>query len=101
MPALYAALMSAPPVPSDTTLAAWTDWWIIARCGCGRRSDLPVRLLVRRIGGAVPLTRFAARLRCKACKARPQTVELTDDPRDGAKGFPSSGSTQHVPLSLP
>jgi hypothetical protein len=36
----------SPPVP----LSAWADWWLTIECGCGRRTDYPINLLMREQG---------------------------------------------------
>ena len=67
--------MSAPPLARDHM-----DWWLAITCVCEMSVDYPVRMLAKRYGEEVDLSKVATRLRCKKCDRRPEKVELVDRP---------------------
>lgn len=74
------------PPPLDT-LAAWTGHWLVVTCACGRRVQLPTKMLVRQHGDQTRLPGIVARLRCQRCGARPIEAELRDDVQTSASGY--------------
>lgn len=85
----------APPFPTEppwsTGLADLAGLWLDVRCACGAHSNLPLRYLAATRGWKTPLSDVVGKLRCSACRRRPASVELTDDPTAGAVGVPKSG----------
>jgi hypothetical protein len=88
------ASASAQPVP----LSAWADWWLTVECGCGRRTDYPVNLLMREQGRDASLHAIAGRMRCKECRARPASVHLVDRPDRMGSGYGGGPPATIMPL---
>ena len=84
--------------PINTTLADWLDWWLVVTCPCGRRADLPMKMLARRYGTGAQMHHFAARLRCASCGAAPASAELVDHVQYLAPGFAGAGTPKRIPL---
>lgn len=72
--------------PPDDLLTAWLGWWVVARCRC-KVAYLPVKLLVRELGGSARLSSIVPRLRCSSCGERPHSANLVDDPQARAPGY--------------
>lgn len=68
------------------TLADAPQWWVEARCACGRCTQIPVKILLREWRRETGFTQIARRLRCRACGKRPAAVDLIEDIQAGAKG---------------
>ena len=68
----------------DSLRANWA-WWLKLRCGCGRVTLLPVAVLAERHGLNAKLPELVAQMRCLGCGAKPNAVDLIDEPHtDGA-----------------
>ena len=81
LPSLRRAALAAP-------LAALDGWWLNVRCmSCRGSMSYPLHLLIERHGRRT-LAAAVARLRCKRCRQRPASVQLTDDPAAGSNGGP-------------
>ena len=88
--------MTKPPSPD--TLAALMGWWIEVRCGCGRSTQFPVKLLAREYGPNARPADIVARMRCERCKVPPAQAELIDNPQAGASGYVGGASQQRRPI---
>ena len=89
------AIENAMP-PNTDTLAAIMGWWIEVRCGCGRTTQFPVKLLAREHGPAARPADLVARMRCERCRVPPVQAELIDNPQAGASGYVGSGQPQRL-----
>jgi hypothetical protein len=88
----------APPPSPRVPLSSWADWWLTVQCGCGRRTDYPVNLLMQEQGRDASLHTVAGRLRCKECRARPASVHLVDRPDRTGSGYGGGKPATIVPL---
>jgi hypothetical protein len=85
---------ASPHVP----LSAWAGWWLTVECGCRRRADYPINLLIRERGRDASLHAVAGRLRCKDCRARPASVRLVDRPDRMGSGYGGGNPATIRPL---
>ena len=61
-------------LPNDLP-SAWSDCFLEIRCGCGRSSHTPVKLLVGKLED-MAFKAYLSRLRCQQCKGLPGPVYL-------------------------
>ena len=75
----------------QATLTELDGFWLEFRCGCGRVTTPPVRLVIGRLGRERRLHDIIARATCRRCGARPAFAYLNETPdrgrADGAFGF--------------
>ena len=81
-------------------LSALPAWWLEVQCGCGRLTQIPVRLLIQRHGRRARAPALVARMRCGWCGSRPTSADWIDNPQGGAFGttYPPK---KHVPVVSP
>ncbi len=77
-------------------LSDFDGWWLDTRCGCGRSTQIPIRMLLREWRRETDIGQIARRLRCRGCGARPASTELVDDIQAGAKGYAGGGPVQRI-----
>jgi hypothetical protein len=94
--------MSAPFPTPESTLAQLTGWWLVATCGCGHTSRPPVKMLMQE--GLSPrrtVAEVSARLRCRKCGERPESVMLIDNLQLGASGYVDTSGQKPRTVALP
>lgn len=75
---------------ADLILADFDEWWLDVRCGCGRSTQIPIRLLLREWPRETHVGQIVRRLRCRGCGAKPAAAELVEDIQAGAHGTGSA-----------
>lgn len=75
-----------PVVSTPLILAEHDGWWLEAICGCGRCTQIPIRILLKEWRRETELGQIVRRLRCRDCGKPPISTELVEDIQAGAKG---------------
>jgi hypothetical protein len=86
-----------PFVPDATLDLVDPGWWLELRCGCGRSTYVPHKLLVRAHGRSAWVPHLLSRMRCQQCRRRPILAQWVDRTDGGPPHYPEP---KRVPLAL-
>ena len=87
--------MHPPPFSPDHLLSDWPECHLEIRCGCGRSTHYPTKLLRRRSGNH-PFRAILPKLRCEACRGCPSPVYLCAGHRTHCSGGPPGWTIELV-----